>query len=244
MFSERAQIEVPIRSEEIMKSILVRAALACLALALTAMPAMATNEPIPGVDIIVQKNPGGIVVKTQTGPTGQVQFKDLAPGEYVIEIDGKSLVAAMDKLTPPAPAKKSSRSSFSLGIGGFLGGGSSRSNEGRGPVGGERNSGRIGSIAVDPTDPNRVNNGGNSSGGVGLGVNIPIGGGSDSDAATRNGNLQITQFSIRRDGGSGGFSVSQGYCPNAAGQGMHIEFTVPESGSYTATIDWGDGSPN
>jgi len=222
-----------------MKSNLVRAALVCVALAMTSTAAMAAIDPIPGVDIIVKKNPGGhLVIQAQTSPTGQVQFKDLAPGDYVIEIDGPSLVAAIDKLTPPAPAKKSSSSSFSLGIGGSFGGGSSRSNEGKGPVGGGRNSGRIGGVAVDPNDPsgNRVNRGGSSSGGVGLGVGVPIGGGHDTGAPTVLDGAQL-QLSMGRDGGSGGFSLSQGYCRDAAGQGMSIGFSVPERGNMSSSDD-------
>ncbi len=42
-----------------MKTNRVRAALLCLALVLPATPAMAVLDPIPGVDVIVKKNPGG-----------------------------------------------------------------------------------------------------------------------------------------------------------------------------------------
>ena len=159
-----------------------------LALAFSGSVAMATNEPIPGVDIIVKKNPGGsIVMHTRTGPTGQVQFKGLAPGDYVIEIDSNTLVKAIERFTPFAPARHDS---------GPL----------RGPVGGSHDGSRA--------------------------------------AGAINGNLQITQFSMRRDGVSGGSLISRGYSRDAASQGIHIGFTVPESGSYTATIDWGDGTPN
>ena len=171
-----------------MKTNFVRAALACLALALSSTAAMAAIDPIPGVDIIVKKNPGGsIVMHTRTSPTGQVQFKNLLPGDYVIEIDGNTLVKATERLTPSAPARHDSGPS-------------------RGPVGGSHNGSRA--------------------------------------AATINGNLQITQFSMRRDGGSGGSLISHGYSRDAASRGIHIEFTVPRSGSYTATINWGDGTPN
>jgi len=96
--------------------------------------------PIPGVDIVVKRIPGGdIVIQTFTDPAGQIQFKNLLPGDYVIEIDGTSLGKAVDSLAP-LPKKKSGGSSFSLGFGGFSsGGGSSHKSSnggGAGPVGG------------------------------------------------------------------------------------------------------------
>jgi hypothetical protein len=86
-----------------------------------------------------------------------------------------------------------------------------------------------------------VNSGGSSTGGVGLGVNVPIGG--DSDATTINGNLQITD-TLQIGGASGGFSVSQGYCRETAGQGMRLGFKISEHESprpqdVTFTITFG-----
>ncbi len=64
--------------------------------------AFAIDNPIPGVDIVVKKNPGGIVVaKTQTDAKGQVVLKDLLPGSYTVDLEGKSLVAASTKGRPP-----------------------------------------------------------------------------------------------------------------------------------------------
>lgn len=244
-----------------MKKNFVRAALICIALALSTTVAMATNDPIPGVDIIVEKNPGGsVVIQTHTDANGSLTLRGLAPGDYVIEFGGKSLVATMDRLVPPAPVKKSSGSSFSLGIGGMFGGGSSRSNEGKGPVGGERNSGRVTGIAVDPNDPsgNRMNNGGNSSGGVGLGINIPIGG--DGNSGSGGVNAPIISMTLTVSGTPGGsrgtdaressFLSQTPYCRDTAGQGMKFGFKIADNESprpqdrvfYTVTIDWGDGS--
>ncbi|MDP1748719.1 MAG: carboxypeptidase-like regulatory domain-containing protein [Reyranella sp.] len=57
--------------------------------------AFAAENPIPGIDIIVQKKPGDVVVaRTTTDAKGEFTLKDLAPGKYTIEIDGKGLVAA------------------------------------------------------------------------------------------------------------------------------------------------------
>lgn len=51
--------------------------------------ALATNDPIPGVDIEVKKNPGGIVVSAPTNKDGTYQLTGLAPGKYDFSIAGQ-----------------------------------------------------------------------------------------------------------------------------------------------------------
>lgn len=51
--------------------------------------AMATNSPIPGVDIIVRKRPGGIAIQVKTGADGTYKFTQLAPGTYDLLIPGQ-----------------------------------------------------------------------------------------------------------------------------------------------------------
>ena len=55
-------------------------------------------NPIPGVDVIVKKNPHGIAMKLRTDGTGSFTLGELTPGEYVIELSGDSLRSAIDKL--------------------------------------------------------------------------------------------------------------------------------------------------
>jgi hypothetical protein len=74
--------------------------LALAAMVLSATAAMAIIDPIPGVDIIVKKNPGGLVQMGTTDAKGQVIFKDLAPGSYTLELNGKTLNLAVGKLDP------------------------------------------------------------------------------------------------------------------------------------------------
>ena len=75
-------------------ALLCGAVLACAPLA----DAFATNKPVPGIDVIVKKyKPPKIVVQPKTDPMGQFTLKELAPGQYTIELDGKSLVAATAK---------------------------------------------------------------------------------------------------------------------------------------------------
>ena len=51
--------------------------------------AMASNNPIPGVDIIVRSKPGGIAIQVKTGADGTYKFTRLAPGTYDLLIPGQ-----------------------------------------------------------------------------------------------------------------------------------------------------------
>jgi hypothetical protein len=66
-----------------------RALLLGLALLLPGAPALAAANPIPGVDIIVRKKPGGIPITIPTGADGTYQFKGLAPGNYDLFVGGQ-----------------------------------------------------------------------------------------------------------------------------------------------------------
>ena len=57
--------------------------------------AFASPNPIPGVDIIVKKNPGGqAVMRTKTDAKGEFTIKDLPPGAYTIEVGDRNLGTA------------------------------------------------------------------------------------------------------------------------------------------------------
>ena len=85
-----------------MKSSLVRAALACVALALTTTAAFAgIGDPIQGVPVGLEGDPGQIVVAHGvTDDKGQVSFGDLKPGKYRIVINADALNPALKKLDP------------------------------------------------------------------------------------------------------------------------------------------------
>ena len=59
------------------------------------------DEPIPGVDIIVKKNPGsGIMVRTQSDTSGRFQLGTLSEGRYSVDFDSASLGKAISKIDP------------------------------------------------------------------------------------------------------------------------------------------------
>lgn len=69
--------------------------LACASLS----SAFASNNPIPGIDVVVQKQPGGsIVARTTTDAKGEFTVKELPAGRYIIQVSGKGLEPA--KLAP------------------------------------------------------------------------------------------------------------------------------------------------
>ena len=218
------------------RAVLVSTALLIMTTAATAEKGFEIGGILGGlteVNIIVKKNTDGtffIIARPQTSRNGQINLGSLPPGDYEIVIDGKSLVAAMDRVAPPMPARHDSGPSVSLGIGGLFGsGGSHHSSGGAGPTGGESHSGRIGGLAVDPNDPsgNLVNSGGSSTGGVGLGVNVPIGGNHDSSPSGYPMiYINISSSAPERSGLK--FSTETPYCRDTAGQGMRIGFTIPE----------------
>ena len=51
--------------------------------------AMASISPIPGVDIIVRREPGGIAIQVNTGADGTYKFTGRAPGTYDLIIPGQ-----------------------------------------------------------------------------------------------------------------------------------------------------------
>jgi len=184
-----------------------------------AAAAAAGKQYILGVNLtFLSVKPTGetVVSRGVTDVNGRVDFTGLAPGNYVIQIDGSSLVAAMDKLVLPAP-KNENHSSFSLGIGGFMGGGS-----------GHRSSGREG---AGPAGHESGGSHSSSGGGVGLGISVPIGG-SDPHAGLRAPLwvwvAMMAHSSGRPNAGdAGSFSTETPYCRDTAGNGMRISFTVP-----------------
>lgn len=64
---------------------------AVLALALLCWGSVAlAGEPGPGVDVSLNKNPGGSVAKGQSDANGNYLFSNLAPGKYELCIGGKA----------------------------------------------------------------------------------------------------------------------------------------------------------
>ncbi len=81
------------------------ATLAALALVVVPMTgASASNEPIPGIDVVVKKKPPKaqpLQVKTDAG--GQFVLKDLEPGTYTLQIDGPVLTRVLASTATKSP---------------------------------------------------------------------------------------------------------------------------------------------
>lgn len=77
------------------------AAIGTAALSVSTTAANASNEPIPGVDIIVKKNPANnLAVHTETDRKGNFNLGHLAPGSYTIQIGQSSWAKAMGASAP------------------------------------------------------------------------------------------------------------------------------------------------
>lgn len=140
-----------------MRPLAVSAACAVvLGLMAATSPALATaGVPIQGTSVGLDHEPDGIIAHGTTDSDGNVSFRDLKPGHYVLVIDDKGLAA-------PIPEKKSGGSSFSIGVGGMFGGG------------GSHDSGKGGAYG----------HGSHSSSGGGVGLGVTLSGG-DSGSGNR-----------------------------------------------------------
>ncbi len=220
-------------SGEIMKTNLVRAALACAVLAVSAgasssyasLPSTVEDgdgngNELPGVHVVVKQVDGGTVLSAATDSKGYIAVDSLRPGRYEIFVDGPSLMAAVDKIAPPP--KKSSGLNVGIG-GGFFGGSShsSSSHQGAGP-------------AQGTSHPSGTTT---NSGDSGVSVNLNQMVARDSDSGSANGNVPMITFTATVNPSSPGSSAPTGtvsflsetpYCRDTALQGMRIGFTVPE----------------
>ncbi|MEI9993069.1 MAG: carboxypeptidase-like regulatory domain-containing protein [Rhizomicrobium sp.] len=220
-----------------MKSHLIRAALACAVLAFASQPVMAAEGgtslcPPPhvclgGVGVMVTTKKGQVVARARTDDDGQVSFKGLPAGDYLIVIDGLSLVSATERAAPTPPKKESG--GVSVGIGGLFGGGGRSGHEGHDSHGG--------------------------GGGVGVGLNIPLGSGDqgsgpqDNPITAINITLPGEPPRLVNDGNTANWGTGTStflevpYCPDAAKRGLNIGATIKQNpGWLMVTIfdRWGN----
>jgi len=190
-------------------------------------PIQATNQPIPGIDIVVLEKPVHKLT-TRTNSDGVIMLGVLTTGDFELDLTAESLHAAIGKLGGRQP---------SGGTGGAGGNGGSQfgaklPNDGLGGSGG--NGGAGGKLAGPPP------NGGNDSDG-GHGGN----GGDNAAPQFILIGLLLPAVQPARDGTApttpGTTLTSHGFKLPMPGKGLHIAFRIGGSGSVMK-IDWGDGS--
>jgi hypothetical protein len=75
---------------------------------------MLVNNPIPGIDIIVRKEPGGTAIKVKTDDKGGFALNAVEPGTYRVTLGGPSLRRGVQLLnrtdSDPPKAHRSSAS--------------------------------------------------------------------------------------------------------------------------------------
>ena len=71
------------------------AAIAAIFLGVFTDAAQAIDDPIPGVDIIVKKNPGGIAMHATTDKAGSFVFDNLGAGTYVLSVSAPQTKTAI-----------------------------------------------------------------------------------------------------------------------------------------------------
>lgn len=58
----------------------------------------ASSNPIPGVGIVVKRNPGSSTARTKTDKDGKFEVSKLEPGSYTLEVVTDDITKAMEKM--------------------------------------------------------------------------------------------------------------------------------------------------
>ena len=79
------------------------AALCAVAFVVACVPSTFASNPIPGIDVVVKKQPAGsAIAKATTDAKGEITIKELPAGRYTIELSGKGTGKGTGKDTEPA----------------------------------------------------------------------------------------------------------------------------------------------
>jgi hypothetical protein len=63
--------------------------LLCGGFLLLAVPALAAQgDPLPGIDVSMEQNPGGIIIHARTNGQGVAVFGNVPPGNYTVKQGG------------------------------------------------------------------------------------------------------------------------------------------------------------
>ena len=191
------------------------------------------EKAVENVMVTVKSREPGTDTTLRTNERGQIALTNFAPGAYELVVDGESLKTAVDKLVVPSSHKSSGPT---ISVGGFFGGGSSRSSS----------SGHKG-----VTDAAHERGSHSSGGGMGVGLSLPLGGNDDNppasgDAMTSvtislpaNGGPNARDSKANWDAGANSLSMEAPYCHDSAAQGLRIRFTVPPGHSRNAVVTFG-----
>lgn len=95
---------------------MIRAALACVVLALTATAAFAEGAPISATAVGIDHDPGGNIASHRTDASGSTTFASLRPGRYAVVLRGRDVVAAIGRIEGTG-GHRASRLTIAIAIG-------------------------------------------------------------------------------------------------------------------------------
>jgi hypothetical protein len=110
---------------------------------------MASSNPIPGVGIVIKRNPGSSTARTTTDKDGNFKFERLEPGTYTVEV----VQAEVDKYFASTTTGVAGKKGLGEGSGDVVSTTSSRENsENKGNAGNSGMSGGIAEISISSSD--------------------------------------------------------------------------------------------
>jgi hypothetical protein len=74
---------------------------ACAVIMFVASFSLCQATPIPGINIVIKRNPGGIITRTTSDAKGAYTFKRLPPGRYTLSLTEREVSAALRDLGDP-----------------------------------------------------------------------------------------------------------------------------------------------
>jgi hypothetical protein len=76
---------------------------ACAAIIFVASFSLCQAAPIPGINIVIKRNPGGIITRTTSDANGTFTFRSVPPGTYTLTTTEREVSAALTKFAAATP---------------------------------------------------------------------------------------------------------------------------------------------